>query len=100
MASPRLVAASMAIARFSLSFGWPVNSASLVGRKAASICRSPSSAEGDAIPVSRMLSHQLQRLAEQRLEGGTWLGCFGFAHRGLGGSSLAAQIEQRGEHVV
>src|SRR5580658_3047038 len=100
MASPRRLAASMAMERFSLRLDWPVKSANRVGRRAASNWRSPSSGEGDAIPVSRMLSHQLQRLAEQRLESRTRFRGFGFAHGGLGGGSLAAQIKQGGKHVV
>ena len=96
MASPRLLAASMAMERFSLRLDWPVKSANRVGRRAASNWRSPSSGEGDAIPSRACefrLPHQLQRLAEQRLESRTRFRGFGFAHGGLGGGSLAAQIE-------
>src|SRR5580700_11953377 len=100
MASPRRLAASMAMERFSLRLDWPVKSAKRVGRRAASNWRSPSSGAGDAIPVSRMLSHQLQRFAEQWLEGGGRLSRFGFAHGGFSGNSLAAQIQQGRQHVL
>src|SRR5580698_3588459 len=96
MASPRFLAASMAMERFSFSFGWPVKSANRVGRKAVSNWRSSSS--GD--PGSRMLSHQLQGFAEHRFKGAGGLGCFGFSHRCFGGRTVAAKIQQRRQYIL
>ena len=47
-----------------------------------------------------MLSHQLQRFAEHRLEGGSRLRGLGFSHGGLRGRPVAPQIDQRGKHVL
>src|SRR5580692_1090308 len=100
MASPRFLAASIAMERISLRLSCPVKSLSLVGRRAASNWRSPSSDAGETIPVSCMLSHQFQGFAEQRLKFGAGRGELRFAHGSIGGRALASEINQRGKHVL
>ena len=54
MASPRCLAASMAMARFSFSLGWPVKSASRGGTEGGFELPLAFQGEGEAIPFSRM----------------------------------------------
>ena len=90
MASPRRLAASMAMERFSLRLAWPVKSANRWDAGQIRTGARLRAAKPMRFRFRRMLSHQLQRLAEQRLESRGRLGSFGFAYGGFGGNALAA----------
>src|SRR2546421_8465316 len=104
MASPRRRAASMPIARFSLSLVCPVKSFSRRGRRLASNWASPSwgdaeTTRGSAIRFS--LAYQFERAPEEWLERRLSACCgLGLANRGFRGRPRAPQVEQRREHVL
>src|SRR5580692_5049543 len=98
MASPRSLAASMAMDRFSFNFFWPAKSARLRGRSPASNCassgwRAPETSSRSGIRFS--LTYQFQGAPEERLEfsvgGGGRSGDTRFADGSFGGGPRAAQ---------